>query len=114
MERDLDLLRLGMDIVASHWLKADTELRDIDTRVKTLRDDHVLQMKIRSLKRAWEDVEKDYMLYMTTVRRSCMKKSSTYSLSAQHTPEQQSRIQAIGSFKARDNCRSHLTVYNSV
>jgi len=57
-----------MDIVAEYWNGVNTELRYIDTRAKTLRDDHMLQMKIKNLMRNWEGVEKDFKQYINAVR----------------------------------------------
>jgi hypothetical protein len=96
-----------MDVVTAYWMGVDTELKDIDNRVKALRGDHMLQMKIRSLARDWEGVEKNHKLYINTVRvvHICMNESSTYSFSAQHTPESQPTIQGNCRFKSRDNGR---------
>jgi hypothetical protein len=57
-----------MDVVADYWMGVDTELKDIDNRVKALRDDHMLQMRIRGLGRDWIGVAQDYKSYLTAVR----------------------------------------------
>ena len=57
-----------MDVVAEYWMGVDTELKDIDTRVKALRDDHMLQMRIRGINRDWEGVAQDHKSYITAVR----------------------------------------------
>ena len=67
MGKDLERLKLEMDVVASHWLKADMELKDIATRVKALRDDHMLQKNIRSLVREWKGVENHHKFCINAV-----------------------------------------------
>ena len=57
-----------MNIVTDYWMGVDTELKDIDTRVKALRGDHMLQMRVKSLIRYWKVVEQDYKLYIQAVR----------------------------------------------
>jgi len=57
-----------MDVVAEYWMGVDTELKDIDTRVKALRDDHMLQMRIKGLSRDWNAVAQDHKLYINAVR----------------------------------------------
>lgn len=57
-----------MDVVAGYWMGVDTELQDIEDRVKTLRDDHMLSMKITGLKRDWNGVAQDQKNYITAVR----------------------------------------------
>jgi hypothetical protein len=67
-EKDLELLKVEMDIVAEYWIGVDTELRDIETRVKALRDDDMLQMRIRTLSRDWKGVAQDHKCYISAVR----------------------------------------------
>ena len=57
-----------MDVVAEYWMGVDTELKDIDIRVKALRDDHMLQMRIKGLSRDWNAVAQDHKLYINAVR----------------------------------------------
>jgi len=66
-DKDLEQLTVEMDIVAEYWNGVNTELRYIDTRAKTLRDDHMLQMKIKNLMRNWEGVEKDFKQYINAI-----------------------------------------------
>jgi hypothetical protein len=102
-EKDLELLRGAMDVVADYWIGVDTELQDIETRFKVLRDGHMLQMKIKGLQRNWKEVEKDHKSYINAVRAFVYEQVRYLLFSAQHTPGQQSTIQGICSFKARDN-----------
>jgi len=67
-EKDLELLKVEMDMVAEYWIGVDTELKDIDNRVKALRDDHLLQMRIRGLSRDWKVVAQDHKCYISAVR----------------------------------------------
>ena len=57
-----------MDVVATHWQTADTQLMDMNSRAKALRDDHMLQMKIKGLQRDWKQVETEHINYLTAVR----------------------------------------------
>jgi hypothetical protein len=66
-EQDLERLRAKMNIVAEYWSGVDTELQDMEARVKTLRQDHMLQMRVRGLSRRWKDVGKDHKNYIAAV-----------------------------------------------
>jgi hypothetical protein len=57
-----------MDIVTDYWVTVDYELVKMGTRVRGLRDDHMLQMRIKDLVRDWKTVEQDYKLYINAVR----------------------------------------------
>ena len=61
-------MMVEMDVVAEYWMGVDTELKDIDIRVKALRDDHMLQMRIKGLNRDWAGVARDHKRYITAVR----------------------------------------------
>jgi len=56
-----------MDAVTEYWLEAETRLSGIESTVKELRDDHMLQKRIRSLSRDWKETENDYKTYKTAV-----------------------------------------------
>lgn len=56
-----------MDVLAQYWLEVDTVLEDVERRAKGLRDDDMLQMNMRSLKRNWKEVADDYKMYKTAV-----------------------------------------------
>ena len=57
-----------MNTVTEYWSGVDTELNYVDTRAKTLRDDHMLQMKIQALMRNWKGIETDFKQYINAVR----------------------------------------------
>jgi hypothetical protein len=59
----LERLREEMD--AFTWI--DMELEDIETRVKALQDDHMLQMRIKGLTRDWEEAVHDHKSYIKAV-----------------------------------------------
>jgi hypothetical protein len=67
VDTDLDRLKKEMDVVAEYWRGIDTELQDIETRVKVLRKDHMLQMRIRGLGRDWKGVVQDQKSYINAV-----------------------------------------------
>jgi len=57
-----------MNAVTEYWNGVDTELNYVDTRAKTLRDDHMLQMKIKTLMGKWKGIEMDFKQYINAVR----------------------------------------------
>jgi hypothetical protein len=67
-EKDLDQLRVEMDVVAEYWSGVDTELQDIETRVKALRNDHMLQPRVKNLGNRWKGIAKDHKSYIQAVR----------------------------------------------
>jgi hypothetical protein len=66
-EKDLERWMGEMDVLAQYWLEVDTALEDIYVRVTDLREDNMLQMKIRGLNRDWKEVASDYKSYKTAV-----------------------------------------------
>jgi hypothetical protein len=66
-EKDLERLMVEMDVLAQYWLEVDTALEDIHVRVADLRDDKMLQMRIRGLNRDWKEVASDYKTYKMAV-----------------------------------------------
>jgi hypothetical protein len=56
MEKDLERLTDKTDALAQYWLRVDTTLQDIYSRVEELREDNMLQMRIQGLARDWNEL----------------------------------------------------------
>jgi SMC interacting uncharacterized protein involved in chromosome segregation len=94
-EKDLELLRVEMDIIADYWMGLDTELCDISRRVQGLQNDHMLDMKIRTFTRRWKEIAQDYNSYINAVSTVHAEQIRHLLFSAQYTLERQSTIQGI-------------------
>ncbi len=89
MEKDLERLTDKTDVLAQYWLEADTALQDIYNRVKELREDNMLQMRIQGLYRDWKEVAGIYGAERWSYVLIIMTDSSTYPCSADYTLGQQ-------------------------
>lgn len=57
-----------MDVLASYWLAMDAALEDIYGRVEILRNNQLLELKLKGLRRDWNRVEGEYFEYTREVR----------------------------------------------
>jgi hypothetical protein len=64
-EKGLDLLTDQMDVVTQFWLEVHTVQEAIRATANGLRNDNVLQMEMRGLKRHWKDIADDYETYQS-------------------------------------------------
>jgi hypothetical protein len=86
-EKDLKVLKVQMDVVADYWMGVDTELRDINRRVRELRNDYILKTKIRAFTRRWREIAQDYKRYINAVSTIHAEQARHLLFSAQYTPE---------------------------
>jgi hypothetical protein len=64
----LEQLMEKMDVLASYWLAMDAVLEEIYGRVGILRNDQLLHLKLKGLRRDWNRVGGEYFEYKNEVR----------------------------------------------
>lgn len=66
IEKDLQQLKEDM-CVLEYWIEVDITIEDIRFRTNNLRNDDLLQLRIRSLTRDWKTVADNYNMYKSAV-----------------------------------------------
>ena len=68
VDKDLEWLIAEIDTITEYWADKDTELNFMNNRANTLRDGHMLQVKIKGLRHSWKNLEEDFIQYVNAVR----------------------------------------------
>jgi hypothetical protein len=68
LEHLMEKMTVLIDVLTSDWIAMDAVLEDIYGRVEILRNNQLLQLKLKGLRRDWTRIGGEYLEYKNEVR----------------------------------------------